>query len=76
MTLLLIVYRSLRQHALSTAVTVVSTALACGLIMSVFAVKTQTHDAFTGGPVGFDAVLGALVGFELMKSHKKLRVES
>ena len=55
---MLIVLRSLRQHALSTAVTVLSTALACGLVMAVFSVKTQTHDAFTGGPVGFDAVLG------------------
>ena len=57
--IMMIVSRSLRQHALSTAVTVLSTALACGLVMAVFSVKTQTHDAFTGGPVGFDAVLGA-----------------
>src|ERR1041385_7205829 len=55
----LIVSRSLKQHALSTCVTALSVALATGLIMAVFAVKTQTHDAFTGGPVGFDAVLGA-----------------
>jgi putative ABC transport system permease protein len=27
--------------------------------MSVFSIKTQTYNAFTGGPVGFDAVLGA-----------------
>jgi len=27
--------------------------------MAVFAIKTQTRAAFTGGPVGFDAVLGA-----------------
>ena len=57
--IMLIVFRSLRQHALSTVITVVSTALACGLVMGVFSVKTQTHDAFTGGQVGFDAVLGA-----------------
>jgi len=57
--LLLIISRSLRQHALSTAVTVVSVALATGLLMSVFAIRKQTHDAFTGGDVGFDAVLGA-----------------
>jgi putative ABC transport system permease protein len=55
----LIVSRSLRQHALSTAVTTLSVALASGLLMAVFAVKSQTHDAFTGGPIGFDAVLGA-----------------
>ena len=57
--IMLIVLRSLRQHALSTFITVLSTALACGLIMGVFSVKTQTHEAFTGGQVGFDAVLGA-----------------
>ncbi|GMV82532.1 MAG: hypothetical protein AMXMBFR7_37160 [Planctomycetota bacterium] len=57
--LLLIVPRSLRQHAVSTSVTVASTALACGLVMAVFALNKQTFDAFTGGPAGFDAVLGA-----------------
>jgi len=57
--LFLIVSRSLKQHALSTFVTVLSVALASGLVMAVFAVKTQTHDAFTGSSVGFDAVLGA-----------------
>jgi len=57
--LLMIVRRSLRQHALSTAVTVGSVALGIGLVMAVFAVSAQTYDAFTGGPVGFDAVLGA-----------------
>jgi len=59
MTLFSIVRRSLRQHALSSAVTVLSVGLAAGLTMAVFAIKTQTYDAFTGGPVGFDAVLGA-----------------
>ena len=57
--LVLLVSRSLRQHALSTVVTVLSVALASGLVMAVFGVKTQTHDAFTGGAVGFDAILGA-----------------
>ncbi len=56
---ILLVRRSLTQHALSTLVTVVSVALASGLVMSVFSIKAQTHTAFTGGPVGFDAVLGA-----------------
>ena len=55
----LLVRRSLRQHAVSTFVTSLSVALAAGLVMAVFAIKQQTHDAFTGGPVGFDAVLGA-----------------
>lgn len=57
--LLLIVRRSLREHALSTTVTVVSAALASGLVMAVFAVAAQSRAAFAGGPVGFDAVLGA-----------------
>lgn len=55
----LIVRRSLRQHALSTAVTLFATALASGLVMSVFAIQRQTYEAFTGGDLGFDAVLGA-----------------
>lgn len=55
----LIVRRSLRQHLLSTVITVLSVGLAAGLTMSVFAIKQQTYAAFTGGPVGFDAVLGA-----------------
>lgn len=55
----LIVTRSLRQHFVSTAITVLSVALASGLVMSVFAIKQQTYDAFTGGAIGFDAVLGA-----------------
>lgn len=57
--LILMVRRSLRQHALSTFVTVLSVALASGLVMAVFSVKQQTHNAFTGNSVGFDAVLGA-----------------
>lgn len=56
--LTLIVRRSLRQHALSTAVTVLSVAMACGLVMAVFSLSQQSRDAFIGGPVGFDAVLG------------------
>lgn len=55
----LIVRRSLRQHALSTLVTAFSVALGSGLVMAVFAIKTQTYQAFTGGEIGFDAVLGA-----------------
>ncbi len=55
----LIVRRSLRQHALSTSVTVLAAALASGLVMAVFSVSAQTRQAFAGGDVGFDAVLGA-----------------
>ncbi len=57
--LFLIVRKSMRQHALSTMITVLSTALASGLVMAVFAIDRQTYDAFTGGRMGFDAVLGA-----------------
>ncbi len=57
--LLLIVRRSLRQHALSTIVTMLAIALAGGLVMSVFMIQKQSFQAFTGGDVGFDAVLGA-----------------
>ena len=59
MTLWLIVFRSLRQHALSTAVTALSIALAGGLLMSVWSVKEQSRATFTGVNAGFDAVLGA-----------------
>jgi len=57
--LMALVRRSLRQHLLSTVVTVVSVGLAAGLTMSVFAINHQTYEAFTGGSPGFDAVLGA-----------------
>jgi putative ABC transport system permease protein len=58
--ILLIVRRSLRQHALSSLITILSVALACGLVMSVFCVRQQAHDAFTGGAISPDvAVLGA-----------------
>ncbi len=56
---LLIVRKSLRQHVLSTSVTIFSIALGAGLVMDVFTTSEQAESAFTGGPVGFDAVLGA-----------------
>jgi putative ABC transport system permease protein len=59
MTLLLIVRRSLRQHALSTVITALSIALAGGLLMSVWVVKEQSMATFTQVNAGFDAVLGA-----------------
>ncbi len=55
----LIARKSLAQHRLSTIITVLSVALAAGLVMAVFSIRDQTYDAFTGGPTGFDAVLGA-----------------
>jgi putative ABC transport system permease protein len=57
--LLMIVRRSLGQHALSTIITALSIALGSGLVMAVFSIKSQTYEAFTGGQAGFDAVLGA-----------------
>jgi putative ABC transport system permease protein len=59
MTLFLIVFRSLRQHALSTLITAFSISLAGGLLMSVWSVKDQSRATFTGVNGGFDAVLGA-----------------
>ncbi len=56
---LAIALRSVRHHFLSSAITVLSVALASGLVMAVFAINTQTYNAFTGGPIGFDAVVGA-----------------
>ncbi len=58
MTLLRLIYRSLRQHALSTLVTATSIALAAGLLMTVWITRQQAQDAFTSA-TGFDAVLGA-----------------
>lgn len=55
----LLVRRSLAQHKLSTTVTVLATALACGLTLSVFSIASQTRSAFTNADVGYDAVLGA-----------------
>jgi putative ABC transport system permease protein len=59
MTLLLIVWRSLRQHLLSTIITAMSIALAGGLLIAIWVVKTQSQTTFTRVNIGFDAVLGA-----------------
>jgi putative ABC transport system permease protein len=59
MNIALIVYKSLRQHALSTLVTAGAVALGGGLLLSVWTVKEQSLAAFTGVNGGFDAVLGA-----------------
>jgi putative ABC transport system permease protein len=55
----LLARRSLRQHALSTLLTAASAALSVGLVMAVFSIQAQSREAFTGGAIGFDAVLGA-----------------
>jgi len=59
MTLLLVVWRSLRQHLLSTVITALSIALAGGLLIAIWVVKTQSQATFTHVNIGFDAVLGA-----------------
>ena len=59
MSLWRIVLKSLRQHALSTAITSASIALAAGLLMAVWSVKEQAQATFTQIDGGFDAVLGA-----------------
>ena len=59
MSLLKIVLRSLSQHLLSTSITAFSIALACGLLMSVWVVKDQARENFTGVDSGFDGVFGA-----------------
>ncbi len=53
-----IVLRSLRQHALSTVITAFSIALAGGLLMAVWVVKTEAQRNFSQVNAGFDAVLG------------------
>jgi putative ABC transport system permease protein len=57
--LFLLARRSLRQHALSTAVTALSLSLACGLVMAVLSIGTQSRSAFAVESTPFDAVLGA-----------------
>lgn len=54
-----LVGRSLRQHGLSTAMTVLAVALAGGLLLSVWVLKAEGEGAFTRVNAGFDAVLGA-----------------
>ena len=58
-TLAWMIGRGLREHRLSTAVTVASTALATGLVIATFHLGAQARAAFVGGDLGFDAVLGA-----------------
>jgi putative ABC transport system permease protein len=59
LSIFFLVRRSLKQHLLSTTITVGAVALAIGLVMATFTISAQSRDAFTGGETGFDAVLGA-----------------
>src|SRR5882757_8005568 len=54
-----LIYRSMRQHLLATLVTAASIALASGLLLTVWVVKTQSSAVFAATNSGFDAVLGA-----------------
>ena len=59
MTIGLIVRKSLRQHALSTTITALSIGLAGALHMSIWVIKSQSHETFTRFDGVFDAVVGA-----------------
>jgi putative ABC transport system permease protein len=59
MSILRLVGKSLRQHALSSGITAGSIALAAGLLMAVWAIREQAQATFTRLNGGFDAVLGA-----------------
>src|SRR5436190_15547539 len=59
MTVWRIVLKSLQQHALATALTSASMALAAGLLFSVWVIQDQVHTALTQTTGGFGAVLGA-----------------
>ena len=59
MAVLLLVYKSLRHHLVSTLVSALAIALAGGLLMAVWVVQQEANRAFTGVTGGFDAVLGA-----------------
>lgn len=56
--LFLIVRRSLREHLLSSIITMTSVGLGCALVMAVFNLSVQSERAFSGGSPGFDAILG------------------
>ncbi len=57
--LLRIARRSLRQYALSTAITSFSIGLAGALLLSVWVIKDEARTTFAQIDSGFDAVLGA-----------------
>jgi putative ABC transport system permease protein len=58
MTALLLVMKSLRQHLVSTSVSVFAVALAGGLLMAVWVIKDEANRTFASVSGGFDAVLG------------------
>jgi len=58
MSLWRIVFKSLRQHRLSTGLAVFSIALGVALLISVISLREQSHHNFTQEGLGIDAVLG------------------
>ena len=58
MTWWIIIRNSLRQHALSTAITGLSIGLGGGLLMAIWVVNFQSQRAFKNVTGGFDAILG------------------
>jgi len=58
MTFWMIIRNSLRQHALSTAVTALSIGLGCGLLMGVLVVSERAQQEFRNVTGGFDALVG------------------
>lgn len=54
-----LVIKSLLQHWVSTSVTIISMALATGLMLSVWIIQAQSQRVFSESNSGFDAVLGA-----------------
>ncbi len=59
MVIPLVVYKSLRQHLVSTLVSAAAIALAGGLLMSVWVMRQEASRTFTSVSGGFDAVLCA-----------------
>jgi putative ABC transport system permease protein len=53
-----IIFKSLRQHWLSTGLAILSIALGVGLLVSVVSLREQAHNNFTQVGLGVDAVLG------------------
>ncbi len=54
-----LLFRSLKHRKISSLITILSIALASGLVLSVLAIQSQSRQAFAAGSVQFDAVLGA-----------------
>lgn len=54
-----LVFKSIRQHWVSTLVTIISLSLATGLMLTVWILQSQAQKVFAESNSGFDAVLGA-----------------